>query len=74
MKRINKILPIMVLLLMLTTAIYAQGPGFDEDVVDEQVPLDGGASALIVATAAYGIKKIREKRLKTNIASDKAKK
>lgn len=38
--------------------IFAQGPGFDDDVIDE-VPLDGGVGALVVAGVAYGVKKIR---------------
>ncbi|HLO70313.1 MAG TPA: hypothetical protein VK167_05560 [Flavipsychrobacter sp.] len=41
----------------------AQGPGFDDDVVDE-VPLDGGVSALVIAGAAYGAKKLKDMKKK----------
>lgn len=46
---------------LLSVTAYAQGPGFDDDVVDE-VPLDGGASALVIAGVAYGVKKLKDAR------------
>lgn len=46
--------------------ILAQNPGgFDDDVTDNPVPLDGGVSLLIAAGIGYGIKKVRDQR-KTN--------
>lgn len=58
MKRLKMIAAYAFFLLMSATA-YAQGPGFDDDVVDE-VPIDGGVSALVIAGAAYGAKKLKE--------------
>jgi hypothetical protein len=43
----------------MSATAYAQGPGFDDDVVDE-VPIDGGVSALVIAGAVYGAKKLKE--------------
>lgn len=45
--------------LLMSATAYAQGPGFDDDVVDE-VPIDGGVSALVIAGAAYGAKKLKD--------------
>lgn len=39
--------------------VFAQGPGFDEDVEDT-VPLDGGLSLLAAAGVGYGIKKLKD--------------
>lgn len=47
-------------LLVLPAALYAQGPGFDDDV--EDIPIDGGATIMLVAAAGYGAKKIADKR------------
>lgn len=55
-------------LLVLTTVAYAQGfpcdmdPDNPCDPDDVNVPFDGGASLLIVAGVAYGLKKINDKR------------
>jgi hypothetical protein len=46
---------------LLSATALAQGPGFDDDVVDE-VPIDGGVSALVIAGAAYGAKKLKDMR------------
>lgn len=62
MKRLRIMLTYTFILLMSATA-YAQGPGFDDDVVDE-VPIDGGVSALVIAGAAYGAKKLRDVKKK----------
>jgi len=35
-----------------------QDPGFDDDVIDE-VPIDGGVSALVIAGAAYFARKLK---------------
>ncbi len=48
---------------LLSATAYAQGPGFDDDVVDE-VPIDGGVSALVIAGAAYGAKKLKDMKKK----------
>ncbi len=67
MKHSKKILLAVTVVLISTLIANAQGPGFDDDVVDE-IPLDGGVSALIVAGAAYGAKKLKDaKRNKQNI-------
>lgn len=42
--------------------VFAQGPGFDEDV--EDTPVDGGVTLVLAAAAAYGVKKINDKRKK----------
>jgi hypothetical protein len=52
---------LLVVLFMSGGVVYAQGPGFEDDVVDE-VPLDGGVSALAVAGVAYGVKKLKDRR------------
>lgn len=38
------------------TIAMAQGPGFPDPPVD--TPFDGGATAILIAAAAYGTKKI----------------
>ena len=48
---------------LLSATTYAQGPGFEDDVVDE-VPIDGGVSALVIAGAAYGAKKLKDMKKK----------
>lgn len=60
MKHLRIIAAYIFFVLMSVTA-SAQGPGFDDDVVDE-VPLDGGVSALVVAGVAYGVKKLKEQK------------
>ena len=45
-------------LIVLSCVASAQGPGFDEDVVD--APIDGGVT-LILAAAGYAVKKIADK-------------
>jgi hypothetical protein len=54
-----KIIAVYIFFTLLSATAYAQGPGFDDDVVDE-VPLDGGVSALVIAGVAYGVKKLKE--------------
>ncbi|WP_411894393.1 PID-CTERM protein-sorting domain-containing protein [Winogradskyella sp. A2] len=50
-----------VLALVATTNLNAQGPpGGETDTQD--VPLDGGLIALVIGAAAYGVKKLRDKR------------
>ncbi|MEZ5017087.1 MAG: hypothetical protein R2800_08530 [Flavipsychrobacter sp.] len=53
---------IAIALLALPTALFAQGPGFDDDVDD--VPVDGGISLLVAAGVGYGAKKWNDARKK----------
>ena len=67
MKCIPKSLLVSLLLLMLVMALpqilLAQGPGDPGcDPLDPLCPIDGGLSALLVAGAGYGIKKVRDAR------------
>ena len=41
---------------------FDPAPGCDEYDPDTNVPIDGGASILVAAGVAYGIKKIHDKR------------
>lgn len=63
MQKLKNLIPIIILLSIISLGAYAQGPGFDDDVTD--APLDGGVCALVVAGAAYGVKKIRNNRKRT---------
>jgi hypothetical protein len=61
-KKVKKLtIVIIACLIILPTVIFAQG-GFDDDVLDNPVPFDGGVSLLIAAGLGYGIKKVREQR------------
>jgi hypothetical protein len=54
---------IMVSALFLPVLLMAQDPGgFDDDVIDNEVPFDGGVSVLVASGIAYGIKKVRDGR------------
>ncbi|HAI84396.1 MAG TPA: hypothetical protein DCL43_12080 [Chitinophagaceae bacterium] len=54
---------IMIVLLIAATNVQAQGPDtFDEPSPAQDVPLDGGVSLLLAGTAAYGIKKLQQKK------------
>lgn len=50
-------------LILSVTAAWAQ-PGFDDDVEDVEVPLDGGLSLLVAAGVGYGAKKLYDKNKK----------
>lgn len=63
MKQIKLVAANTFIILLLCLTSYAQGPGFDDDVVDD-VPLDGGVSALVIAGAAYGAKKLKDLKKK----------
>ena len=62
----RKVQTIQILLLLailfLPSLLHAQ-PGFGDDVDD--VPIDGGLSLLVAAGVGYGVKKLREKRKKS---------
>ena len=62
MKNIYKTVQVFMVIMALTctTSLSAQ-PSFDDDVEDG-IPLDGGLSLLIASAAAYGIKKLRNKK------------
>ena len=60
MGKLRIILPLVVLLTMFCAlpAARAQGPGFDDDTVDE-VPVDSGLSLLVITGIGYGIKVLK---------------
>lgn len=60
-KKITKY-SIAIAFLALPVTLYAQGPGFDDDV--EDVPIDGGVSLLVAAGVGYGAKKWKDMRNK----------
>lgn len=62
MKGYSKVLILMATVLLTSVTLWAQGPGFDDDV--EDTPLDGGASFLAAAAAGYGAKKLRDRKKK----------
>ncbi|WP_410222150.1 PID-CTERM protein-sorting domain-containing protein [Pedobacter sp.] len=72
----KKIVYVFLGLLVLTTTVHAQGfpcPDPDEpcDPDDVNVPFDGGASLLIAAGVAYGLKKINDKRKEESQTTEK---
>jgi hypothetical protein len=62
----QQILPIVLLITIIALPFLsqAQPPGFGggDDVLD--VPVDGGLSVLVAAGVGYGIKKVKQKRVK----------
>ena len=42
--------------------VFAQPGGFDDDVLDNPIPFDGGVTLLVAAGLGYGIKKYRDNR------------
>jgi hypothetical protein len=65
MKTTVRILQVLIVFcfLCLPYILLAQGPGgFDDDVIDNPVPFDGGVSLLVAAGIGYGIKKVRDQR------------
>ena len=59
MKKLRIIYLALLLIVYCQLPAFAQGPGFDDDTVDE-VPADGGLSLLIIAGIGYGIKKMKQ--------------
>lgn len=51
---------ILLIVTVLSFEVFAQGPGFDEDV--EDLPVDGGVTLILATAAAYGAKKISDRR------------
>ncbi len=71
---------LVVLIVLVNLSVFGQGPGPCDPFSDpncesgggdpyEPVPIDGGASVLIAAGVAYGLKKVYDKR-KQNKAED----
>jgi len=56
------ILIIIGILCFSVTIAFAQGPGFEDDVVD--TPFDGGVTLIAAAAAGYGVKKLRDRKKK----------
>ncbi len=44
------------------TPVFVMAQGFDDDVLDNPVPFDGGVSLLVAAGIGYGLKKARDKQ------------
>ena len=63
MKNISKLIMAVAIVIAINFAANAQpgstGGGFDDEPQD--VPLDGGISILVIAGAAYGYKKMKNK-------------
>ncbi len=59
-------LALLLVALMISSVLYAQGPGFPGDGETEDVPLDGGASLLAIGAAAYGAKRLKEYKANRN--------
>jgi len=63
MKNISKLIMAVAIIVAINFAANAQpgstGGGFDDEPQD--VPLDGGISILVIAGAAYGYKKLKNK-------------
>jgi hypothetical protein len=51
--------PLLILFMICSVPLFAQN-------CNPNIPIDGGISALLVAGAGYGIKKLNEKRKGTN--------
>lgn len=56
---------LMVVIVLLPGVLLAQPGGFDDNVTDNPIPLDGGVSLLIAAGLGYGVKKVRDHRKAT---------
>lgn len=58
----KRFIGVMFVLFLLCNSAFAQGPGFPGDGDVEDVPLDGGASALVIGAAAYGARRLKKAR------------
>jgi len=57
----------MILVMLLPVLVHAQSdPGGDPDTA----PIDGGLSLLIAGGVGYGVKKVREKRARSQVNKD----
>jgi hypothetical protein len=48
--------------ILTSVSAYAQGPGSGGPSAPTGVPIDGGASLLLASGAAYGLRKLRQRR------------
>lgn len=62
MLKIVKVMMIVCAILIPAILMAQPGGGFDDDVLDNPVPFDGGVSLLVAAGIGYGIKKVRDSR------------
>jgi hypothetical protein len=53
---------LIVFILFIPMFLMAGGPPMDDDVLDNEVPFDGGLTLLIAAGIGYGLKKVHDKR------------
>lgn len=60
-RRTTRFLVLIAFLCFITPSVFAQGPGFDDDVTD--TPIDGGVAFMMVAAAGYGMKKLSKKNI-----------
>jgi hypothetical protein len=51
-----------VIAMVVTTDLNAQGPPGGATNTQDAIPLDGGLIALVIGAAAYGVKKIRDNK------------
>lgn len=65
MKNLKKVLLALSLIAFCQFTASAQGPGFDDDTID-QVPVDGGLSILAIAGIGYGVKKLKDNKQAKN--------
>lgn len=56
----------LLLFLVTTFPLLAQGPGGDPEGDPDLVPVDGGLGFLLAAGVGYGVKKVRERRRKVD--------
>ncbi len=54
------------LVVALSTKILMAQAGFDDDVTDFAVPVDGGITAIVGSAIAYGVYKFRSNKSKSN--------
>jgi hypothetical protein len=53
---------VIVLAMVCTTNLNAQGPPGGATDTQDAIPLDGGLIALVIGAAAFGVKKLRDKK------------
>lgn len=59
-KKTKRVLVFIAFLCFASSAAFAQGPGFDDDVTD--TPIDGGVTFMMTAAAGYGMKRLSGKK------------
>jgi hypothetical protein len=53
---------VIVFAMVSTTNLNAQGPPGGQTDTQDEIPLDGGLIALLIGAAAFGVKKLRDKK------------